>query len=155
MGIYATKNVQPSDLFLSQTQEIISLFKQTTRNAFLLQIAMFRQTMSDNALFSAWLTNFYFKYLNATDSTRIIFYPFFYTSVDNDANITCSCKFAPDKCDESTGIYNFTGDQVRYVSFHWPEFSKNNYIIGVSVEVWIRHSIQSAAYPTFIFYNSE
>ena len=116
--IYATKNVQRSDLFLSQTQQIMSLFEQTTRNSFLLQIAMFRQTMTNNALFSAWLTNFFYKYLNATDSSRLVFYPFFYTSEDNDANTTCSCKFAPDKCDESTGIYNASEGKVRYVPFH-------------------------------------
>ncbi|CAF1562719.1 unnamed protein product [Adineta steineri] len=110
---YATKNLQPRDLFQSEAQQITTLFQQTTRNSFLLQLAIFQQTISSNALFNGWLTNYFYGLSNVTDSLNIVFYPSFYTPDDNDLNITCSCKYSPTTCGQSSGIYNLTKGRVR------------------------------------------
>ena len=114
---YTTQNVQPHDLFESATQQIIRAFEQITKNAFLLQIATFRQSMGGNALFSAALTNFFYQPSNVNSSLNLLFSPVFYRPDDNDKNITCSCKFNPDNCDQSTGIYTLMANKVRLLRF--------------------------------------
>jgi hypothetical protein len=114
---YTTQNVQSRDLFESATQQIINAFEQMTRNAFLLQIAAFRQSISGNALFFAALTNFFYQPTNMTSSVNLLFSPVFYRPDHNDNNITCSCKFTPDNCDQSTSIYTLIAREVRLMRF--------------------------------------
>ncbi|CAF1148874.1 unnamed protein product [Adineta steineri] len=112
---YATKNLQSRDLFQSEAQQIATLFQQATRNSFLIRLAIFQQTMSSNALFSAMLTNYFYGFSNVTDSLNLVFHPSFYTPDNNDPNITCSCKFVPGACDQSSGIYDFIqGQNITY-----------------------------------------
>lgn len=103
---YVTKIVQRSDLFQTQTQQIISLFKQSTTNSFLQLLSMFRETMAANALYSALLTNYASTVLddNSTEIYRKqVFYSKTYTSQNN---VTCTCKTNPITCNQLSGIYN-------------------------------------------------
>lgn len=103
---FVTKTVQQSELFQSQIQQIIFLFKQSTTNSFLQQLSIFRETMAANALYSALLTNYASTALddNSTENNLDqVFYPKVYTSADN---ITCTCKTNPITCNQLSGIYN-------------------------------------------------
>ena len=109
---YVTRNVQRLDIFQSQSQEMVSLFKQTTTNAFLQLLSVSRQIMTGNALFSGLSTNY--GYATVSDNSSYIqslnqvFFPWTYTPDDNNSSIFCSCKVAPITCDQSSGIYNLT-----------------------------------------------
>ncbi|UJR34632.1 hypothetical protein I4U23_027409 [Adineta vaga] len=118
---YATKSLQSRALFQSEAQQITSLFQQTARSSFLLQLAIFQQTMSSNALFSAWLTNYFYGLSNVTNSLNFIFHPSFYIPDQNDPDTTCSCKFTPNTCDQSSGIYNFVQGR-RILLYNVPGF---------------------------------
>ena len=103
---YVTKTVQQPELFQPQTEQIISLFKQSTTNSFLQLLSIFRETMAANALYSALLTNYASTALDDNSTENYldqVFYPKVYTPIDN---ITCTCKTTPITCNQLSGIYN-------------------------------------------------
>jgi len=102
---YVTKNVQQTDLFQSQTEQITNLFKQTTINFYLQALSMDREMFSGNALFSGLLTNYGYGTVD-NNSLDEVFYPNILTSYDKSGDGTdCSCKSYPSTCGQSTGIY--------------------------------------------------
>jgi hypothetical protein len=105
---YVTKNVQQTDLFQSQTEQIVNLFKKTTTNSFLQALSMDRQIISGNALFSALFTN-YFYITVGNNSFDQVFSASIYTPNDSSNGSTnCSCKHFPSTCGQSTGIYTLS-----------------------------------------------
>jgi hypothetical protein len=115
--IYVTKNVQQTDLFRLQTEQIVSLFEQTTTNSYLQSLSMGRQMISGNALFSALFTNDAFTTVG-DDSLDQVFYPNIYVSTNSSNDTTyCSCKSSPSTCGQPTGIgtQSFTNETLIFV----------------------------------------
>jgi len=99
---YVTKNVKETDLFRSETEQIVNLFKQTTANAYSLGLSIGREMVFGNALFSGLLTNY--GYVDFGDnSVNLGFFPYIYTTDDI---TSCSCKLDPSTCGVPCGIYN-------------------------------------------------
>ena len=99
---YVTKNVQQTDLFLSETEQIVNLFKQTTAKIYLQALSMSREMVFGNALVSGLITNYGF--INFDDnSLDLQFLPFFYTPDDS---TSCSCKLDPSTCGQPNSIYS-------------------------------------------------
>ena len=107
---YVTRNVRQLDLFQSETEQITDNFKRSTVDTFLQQISLATQTLTINALFSGYLFNYGFTIVNDNSSDLLtqVFFPYKWTSEENDTNTTCSCKTTPFTCHESTGIYEDT-----------------------------------------------
>jgi hypothetical protein len=106
---YVTKNLQQTDLFQSQTEQIVNIFKQTTTNSYLQALSMSQQITSGNALYSSVGTNYDFETVG-NNSFDLVFFPNTYTS-DNSGNgsTSCSCRSYPSTCGQPTGIYPVSG----------------------------------------------
>jgi hypothetical protein len=122
---YVTKNVQQTDLFQSQTEQIINLFEQTTTNSYLQGLSMGRQMTFGNALFSGLLTSYYFKTIG-NNSFDQVFYPAIYYPDDSSS---CSCKSYPSICSEPTGIGTLSTSSISRLLFVVPGLWYGCYII--------------------------
>jgi hypothetical protein len=165
---YVTKNVQQTDLFQSQSEQIINLFKQTTTNSYLQALSMGRQMISGNALYSGLGTNYDYTTVG-NNSFDQVFYPITHTSQNSSNDITsCSCKFDPNTCGKSTGVYTL-GEHHRllfYIPGLWYGCYVTESLFGSTLECYfnqlcldtIYQSIASGSqYPfnaTAMIYNS-
>ncbi|CAF1409700.1 unnamed protein product [Adineta steineri] len=136
---YVTKSLQEIYLFNSQTQQLISNMKQTTVNSFQLSIAMLRQTVWGNALFSIQtylytpvptISYDYNSTINPQD-LNLVFYPDNYQS---SSDTECTCKIHPTTCNELSSItyYNKTGS--------YPLFTVPGYYFGCYASESMFHS---------------
>ena len=102
---YITKNLQEVNLFRSQTEQITTLFKQTTTSSYLLALSMGQQMTSGNGLFSDVTANYAYSSVG-TNSFNQVFIPAIYAFPNStNGSTNCSCKFYPNNCGLPTGIY--------------------------------------------------
>ncbi|CAF4010727.1 unnamed protein product [Adineta steineri] len=106
---YVTKNVQQINLFQSQTEQIVNLFKQTTANSYLQALSVDREMFSGNALFSGLLTNYRFALVgNNSDDETVdpVIYDHYYAN--GTVSDSCSCKIDPSTCGIPSRIANLS-----------------------------------------------
>jgi hypothetical protein len=126
---YITKNLQEVNLFRSQTEQITTLFKQTTTSSYLLALSMGKQMTSGNGLFSVVTDNYEYESVG-TNSFNQVFVPAIYTSQNStNGSTNCSCKFYPNTCGELTGIYALSFPKVELI-FEIPGLWLGCYMIG-------------------------
>jgi hypothetical protein len=149
---YVTKNVQQIDLFQSQSEQIINLFKQTTINSYLQVLSMGRQMISGNALYSGLGTSYDYTTVG-NNSFDLVFYPVTYTS-ENSSNgsTSCSCKFDPNTCGKSTGIYTL-GEYHRvlfYIPGLWLGCYVTESLFGSTLECYFNQSCLDTIYQLIV-----
>jgi hypothetical protein len=126
---YTTKNLQEVNLFRSQTEQITTLFKQTTTSSYLLALSMGQQMISGNGLFSEVTANYDYKSVG-NNSFNQVFAPQIHTFQDStNGSTNCSCKFYPNTCGERTGIYALNFSSMELL-FEIPGFWYGCYMIG-------------------------
>jgi hypothetical protein len=149
---YVTKNVQQTDLFQSQTEEIVNLFKQTTTNSYSQALSMGRQMISGNALYSGLGTNYAYTTVG-NNSFDQVFYPVSHTSENSsNSSTTCSCKFDPNTCGKSTGIYTL-GQHMRllfYVPGLWLGCYITESLFGSTLECYFNQSCLDIIYQSTV-----
>jgi hypothetical protein len=149
---YVTKNVQQTDLFQSQIEEIVNLFKQTTTNSYSQALSMGRQMISGNALYSGLGTNYDYTTVG-NNSFDQVFYPITHTSQNSSNDITsCSCKFDPNTCGKLTGIYTL-GQHERllfYVPGLWLGCYTTESLFGSTLECYFNQSCLDIIYQSTV-----
>ncbi|CAF1364363.1 unnamed protein product [Adineta steineri] len=120
---YVTKNVQQINLFQSQTQQIVNLFKKSTANSYLQAFSVYREMFSGNALFSGLLTSYRFSLVGNSSNDEIIDPYIFDHYYDNGTfSYSCSCKTDPSTCGIPGRFANLSGNHAAitgYMSGFW------------------------------------
>ena len=122
---YITKNLQDVNLFQSQTEQIVTLFKQATINSYLQALLVGQQMTSGNGLYSSLTSNYDYRTVG-NNLLNQVFVPRIFTS-ENSTN--CSCKFYPNTCGQLAGIYALSFPNVTLI-FEVPGLWTGSYMIG-------------------------
>ena len=146
---YVTKYLQRKDLFQSEVQQIVDLFKQATINSYSQITSMGRQIMSGNALFSGILTNYEYVTVDNTSFDQVFYAPSYALQYEIPGATSCSCKLDPNRCGFVSGIFG-TSAVDRKLIFPVPGFWVGCYVVeslfGSTLECYFNQSCIDQVY---------